>query len=351
MSRKPGIDIARGIAVLLMIETHAYDGWVSAAGKQSFAYHLSRVLSSIPASLFLMLAGVGMAMGAHAALRRGEAADAVRRRLGRRGLEIVGWGYLVSLAYQVIEGTLRPSVLLRADILHCIGLSMVVCALALIGRSHLPWRALALGAAAIAVGIAAHPLVARAALPMPLAVVVGLFVDVAPYTRFPLCPLIGYVAAGVALGQVLLRWEPRPRLALCLAAGLIGVAWLATWGTQAMVAAIGGALSRSHPAVTLNMVNGAARSLAVVCLSIAAAPLFLRGPRAGMPALVRLGRGSLLAYALHIPFCYGRLAEPLAHRLHMGEATVAVIGLTLLTYGAVWARDRHAASKGAVPRG
>src|SRR3712207_7061064 len=56
-----------------------------------------------------------------------------RRQLARRGLQIVGYGYLVSLIYAFIEyiggsGSFSAAVLLRADILHCIGLSLVTCA-------------------------------------------------------------------------------------------------------------------------------------------------------------------------------------------------------------------------------
>ena len=59
----------------------------------------------------------------------------------------------------------------------------------------------------------------------------------------------------------------------------------------------------------------------------------------GLAWLLQLGRGSLLAYAFHIPLCYGRLARPFSGRLGMAAATLAVVALYALTYGVVAARD------------
>jgi hypothetical protein len=55
--------------------------------------------------------------------------------------------------------------------------------------------------------------------------------------------------------------------------------------------------------------------------------------------VVQLGRGSLLAYAVHIPLCYGRLAAPLAYRLDMATASLLLLGLCGLTYAVVAGRD------------
>ncbi|HPH26012.1 MAG TPA: heparan-alpha-glucosaminide N-acetyltransferase domain-containing protein, partial [Pseudomonadota bacterium] len=110
--RNIGIDLARGLAVLFMIQTHALDGWISAADKLTLGYRFTRIFSNIPAPLFLLLAGVGLAMGSHSALRRGQPQASVRQNLLRRGLEVLAYGYLVSLCYSLIEGQLSLSVLL-----------------------------------------------------------------------------------------------------------------------------------------------------------------------------------------------------------------------------------------------
>ncbi|HRI50250.1 MAG TPA: heparan-alpha-glucosaminide N-acetyltransferase domain-containing protein [Pseudomonadota bacterium] len=333
-ARNIGIDLARGVAVVLMIQTHALDGWASPAAKTGWGYALSRAFANIPAPLFLLLAGIGLCFGYNPA--RGAATG----RLARRALQVVGYGYLVSLIYTLIEGRLDPKALLRADILHCIGLSLLLCTWLLVGRSHLGLRAAALSLAALLTGLAAG----RWLPPLPdwLAVPTALLVDVPGYTRFPLFPLCGFTAVGVAVGAAMKRRSPT------VGFGLVGllllVALVPVWQklTGVTLALLGGKLSRSHPAVVWNFLEGCTRALAVLLGSLAVAGLLARQKASEHPAvtwLVRLGRGSLLAYAVHIPLCYGRLARPLAHQLEMPLATLLVAVLTAFTYCVILARD------------
>ena len=55
--------------------------------------------------------------------------------------------------------------------------------------------------------------------------------------------------------------------------------------------------------------------------------------------LLRLGRGSLFAYAVHIPLCYSRLAQPVQGKLTMKEAMPLLLGLIALTWLAVRIKD------------
>lgn len=72
---------------------------------------------------------------------------------------------------------------------------------------------------------------------------------------------------------------------------------------------------------------------------VAGAVLSLALPAAVRRPLIRLGRGSLTAYAVHIPFCYGALGTPLRHATTMGEATAALVPLVALSWGSVYAWD------------
>lgn len=332
-ARNIGIDLARGVAVVLMIQTHALDGWASPAAKTGWGYALSRAFANIPAPLFLLLAGIGLAFGYSPA--RGAATG----RLARRALQVVGYGYLVSLIYTLIEGRLDLKALLRADILHCIGLSLILCTFLLVGRSHLGLRAAALSGAALLAGLAGRWL---PPLPDWLAVPTGLLVDVPGYTRFPLFPLCGFTAVGVAVGAALKRRSPT--IGFCFVGLLVLVALVPVWQklTGVTLALLGGKLSRSHPAVVWNFLEGCTRGLAVLLGCLAVAGLLAQRQASQHPAvtwLVRLGRGSLLAYAVHIPLCYGRLARPLAHQLELPLATLLVAALTAFTYGVILARD------------
>ena len=348
-ARSLGIDVARGLAVVLMIQTHAYDGWVAPAHKASFGYRLSRVFASVPAPLFLLLAGVGLALGAAAMQRRGApspSADpsAVRRALLGRSLRIVGYGYALSVVYALIEARFDAATLLRADILHAIGLSLSVCTLLLVGvpPQRLVARVGLLVSGALALGV----LVPRVLPPLPpvLRPLAALLIDVAPYTRFPLLPLCGFTAVGYFVGTCAL--PGRPRRALLLSLGLIATVPLWQLLTAETVRMLGGALSRRHPAVAWNFCEGVARALAALYGAAALTALAARpgadadrAPR-GLGWLVRLGRGSLLAYALHVPLCYGRLAAPFAGKLEVATATPLVMGLIGLVWLCLWLRDR-----------
>jgi uncharacterized membrane protein len=181
------------------------------------------------------------------------------------------------------------------------------------------------------------PLTSR--LPLLLRAGLGLLIDVAPLSRFPLLPLIGFTALGFAVGQALQQKPPSGRRALVLGLMALLLVPLFQALTTATLTLQGGRLSRAHPAVLWNFADGSCRALAVLLLSLAVAP-YLAEDRLWLRVLVRLGRGSLLAYAFHIPLCYGRLAAPLAGRLSLPLASLALCGLCGLTYAVVYARDR-----------
>lgn len=345
-SRQVGIDLTRGIAVLLMIQTHAYDGWVSTSGKSGFGWWLSRSVSNVPAPLFLLLAGVGLLLGSQAAQRRGQPAQSVRSSLLRRAMEVVFYGYLVSAIYSLIEWRFDLHALLRADILHCIGLSLAVCTVALVGRRATWLWALLLAATALGLALLVPRIVPLSSLPPWSQPLVGLVVDVPSYTRFPILPLVGFCAVGMAVAPRLVSAEKaqRPWLCLGVAAIFVGLALVCGVLTQKTLAQLGGKLSRSHPAVIWNFLDGTCRALAASAVGI-----FLGGTlRDGSivtSVLVRLGRGSLLAYAVHIPLCYGRLASPIAGKLSMAQATPLVLALMVLTFAVVAIRDWVASAR------
>ncbi|MBL9002881.1 MAG: DUF1624 domain-containing protein [Myxococcales bacterium] len=337
--RQVAIDVARGIAVLWMIQTHAFDGWVASEHKGSVGYWLTRVVASVPAPLFLLLSGVGLSLGAQAALRRGQRDAATRWALARRGLGIVAAGYVVSAVYAAIEGwqpwSALHAALFRADILHCIGLSLALCSVLLLRRSHVATRTVLVCVVSLAGGL----LFSRW-LPVPrspwLAALVGLFVDAPGYTRFPLLPLVGFCAIGVLVGDKLPSLQLSRNAAgsaLVMAVCVALLAWLATRG---LLGCLGGALSRSHLAVLPNFVDGAARALATLA---GAHWLVLRVPIGWLKGLVQLGSASLFAYAVHIPLCYGRLSAPLSGRLSVAQAAPFVVLLIGLCWMAIRLRS------------
>lgn len=331
-----GIDVARGFAVLLMIQTHAYDAWVRVADRGTWLYRITRELGAIPAPIFVMLAGIGVAFGERAMEKKGQPTSAIRMRFLKRGGEVVLYAYVVSVVYALMDGARGIAEMLRADILHAIGLSIVALALAVVGRSRKTSFALGGVAVTLALSVVGTHLV-RNATSDSLAPVAALIFDVPPYSRFPLIPTVAFALLGYVIGHLLQRRSFTVG-SLALAFGsAVAVAILANLATKAWVAAAGtGGLSRMHPALVANYVDGCARAIAVVALAMLSAerlPSWLRS------ACVRLGQGSLWAYAFHIPFCYGRIGRSLQRTMGMGTATIAVLLLMLLTFVAVLARD------------
>ncbi|MEO0326943.1 MAG: heparan-alpha-glucosaminide N-acetyltransferase domain-containing protein, partial [Myxococcota bacterium] len=233
--RVAGVDVARAVASLVMIQGHAYHGWVATEHRDA-AYAFTRVLGTLPLPAFLVLAGAGMTMRLEAGARRGERAGELRRGLLRRGLQVLGYGYAVNLAYGLIDGGLDAATLLRTDVLHVIGLSIAAAAafavraaedgspdVARFGR-----RALGLG---LLVTLAC-PFVSAGNVPPLLAPWVGLVVDAPPYTRMPLVPLLAWLGVGAGVTAALrarrdagafsaIAGAPAPALALTAALGAL----------------------------------------------------------------------------------------------------------------------------------
>ena len=322
--RNPTVDVARGLAVLAMFVAHGYDAWVAPAAKLGLGYRVTREVAAAALPSFLLLAGIGVALRWQ---RVAPAARAgVRREIALRGLRLVATGYALSLGYAWLDGGLaQPAVWLRADVLHAIGASVLVLAGLVLGASS---ERIARRAAGVALGIVLLcPALGRvlADLPAGLGHVLAPFVPVTGITRFSAIPLAAFCCAGVVLAA---RGSAvrEPRSALRLALWGAGLSLAGALLTGAIVHALGGPLSVRHPALPANVVDGLGRALCVLGL----AGLF--GGGLVSHALERIGRHSLLLYAAHIPFCYGRLGTPLRARLDLPQASAAVALLALAAF-------------------
>ena len=127
--RVEGVDLARGLASAIMIQGHAYDGWVDADGKTTAAYLFTRVLGTLPLPSFLVLAGAAIALRCEAARASGEDAKSVRHGLAKRGLTVMGAGYAVNIVSALIDGFEGPETFFRADVLQLIGLTIALSVL------------------------------------------------------------------------------------------------------------------------------------------------------------------------------------------------------------------------------
>src|SRR6476659_6576342 len=149
------IDWMRGLACVLMFQTHCYDSWLRPEARKTTLFMWSQLGGTLPAPLFLFLGGVSFALVTDKLRQRGLPANVIARTTIRRGAEILGLGLLFRLQEYVIAWGWAPwSDLLRVDILNTIGLSMmlmgIVCWIVLCWRQGSRVRE-ALGATAVGV--------------------------------------------------------------------------------------------------------------------------------------------------------------------------------------------------------
>src|SRR6267154_2734987 len=126
-SRLAWIDWMRGLACLLMFQTHCYDAWLGDDARKSSFLMYSQLLGTLPAPLFLFLAGVSFALVTDKLIRKNVSAGEITRTMLRRGAEIFALGLLFRLQEYLIAWGWAPwSDLLRVDVLNIIGLSMIL---------------------------------------------------------------------------------------------------------------------------------------------------------------------------------------------------------------------------------
>ena len=123
------IDWMRGLACVLMFQTHCYDSWLGGEARQSRFFMYSQLGGTFPAPLFLFLAGISFALVTEKLHQKKEPPGQILRSTLRRGAEILGFGLLFRLQEYVIAWGWAPtSDLLRVDILNTIGASMMLMA-------------------------------------------------------------------------------------------------------------------------------------------------------------------------------------------------------------------------------
>jgi len=336
------IDWYRGLACILMFQTHAYDAWTREPYRQGAYWDLARMqLGGFPARMFLMLAGVSLMLRYSGDARRGISGWPARRGAILRGLEVLGYGLAFRLAEWLLGGAHRKDLpdLLKVDILNCIGVSLVLTAL-LIGVEHLKGRRLPLlaGFATLAV-VFLTPLIQRWPFPPWLpAALTAYFWDATPLGTFPQLPFVAYTLSGAVVGSLWLRAAAKGRLgwtlAITTAAGAI-LAVLIQWGNSR-----GYALFRPTPTVSIPAFPSSYGYRLGMCLVFAGASYAWTSlrPQTRFSPLRTLGQASLLVYVVHVEMVYGRLTWSLHHRLHPVVVTLLIVALSLLMIALAWVR-------------
>jgi uncharacterized membrane protein len=337
--RKGYLDWLRGVGVLIMIQGHVIDAWTAPAERTRAAYHWISFVGGLAGTpIFLFLAGVALALGAGARMRRGRSAREVAALARRRGWQIFGLAFLFRLQSWVISGG-SPWTLLKVDILNVMGVAMIVGAI-LWGAGRGRWsRGVLLASAAVAAAMVT-PLVRAAAWVSLLPDPVEAYLRPAQnMTTFTLLPWAGFVFAGAAAGV----WLDRARTArderlVAIALGLGGLA-----------AALGGyAASLLPPLYAATDFWTSSPTFFFVRLGAVMALVPVAHAWNGMSGrswLCKFGRSSLFVYWIHVEMAYGVVSMALHRRLPLEQAYLGFILLSALLFGLVKIKEHARTTK------
>lgn len=358
----------RGLACVLMFQTHCYDSWLSPEARKSSLLKWSQLGGTLPAPIFIFLAGVSFALVTDKLRGKGIGRDEVARKTIWRGTEIFGLGLLFRVQEFVLGYPWSPwTDLLRVDVLNILGLSMMlmgfVCWLAAGSRSGSgpdtpikralgSLRAKNISAAlvvAAAVAMLTPPLWTThrpSFLPWPLeSYINGVHTFGVPQPwLFPMFPWAAFAFAGLAVGFVLVSDFARRREALTVT--LVGVGGVVACALSMILdrapAQIYSVYDYWHTSPNFFVMR-----CGVLLLLVFAIFGWCRwgGALKGFSPILQLGTTSLLVYWVHIEFVYGRFSILPKHGCSAGKATFGLatifLAMVILSIGRTrWKRSR-----------
>jgi len=331
----------RGLACVLMFQTHCYDSWLAPQARKTSLFMWSQLGGTLPAPLFLFLAGISFALVTDK-LRKSGASHAQTAKITiRRGAEVLGLGLLFRLQAFALAWPWAPwTDLLRVDVLNIIGVSIMlmglVCWLADADKSAIAIRLRSIATAvpvAIAIPLLTPPLWTSWRfrwLPWPLeSYICGVHTYSEPQAwLFPIFPWTGFAFAGLAVGFLLLSdWTRCHESAVFAILAACGVALIVLARTMDhSPRQLYAAYDFWHTSPNFFFIRV---GLLLVILSAIYAWCRWGLATRGFSPLAQLGQTSLLVYWVHIEFVYGSRLRILPN--HANSIPVATVGLVFIT--------------------
>jgi uncharacterized membrane protein len=340
-SRLAYIDWMRGLACVLMFQTHCYDAWFSPGARQSRFFTYSQLGGTFPAPLFLFLAGISFALVTEKLWKKNLPPGQIARTTIRRGAEILGFGLLFRLQEYVIAWGWAPlSDLLRVDILNTIGVSMmlmgVLCWVVLSASGGEPARlrlVTASAGTAVLISLLTPPLWTTWRpdwLPWPLeSYINGVHNLGTPQAWiFPIFPWTAFAFAGLATGFIFQSdWARRRETAIFLLAGGAGLAFVAAahW-LDAQPRQLYATYDYWHTSPNFFLIR-----LGMLLAILTASYAWCRWGAGcwGFSPLIQLGQASLLVYWVHLELVYGRLSILPKHVQSIRAASLGLLVIFL----------------------
>ena len=334
------IDLARALAVVLMVSGHTSSALLASryrAGDWVHAWEFQRGLTS---ALFLLLSGFAFSI---ATTRHWPShvrpSWALVKRVRRFGLFVL-LGYALhfpvprwSMLATATEGQWRT--FLSVDVLQLIGVTFVaVQLLVLLAQSRRVFMVTALVLAAVVIGAA--PVVWRIDWTAMLPLAIASYLSPATGSQFPLFPWAGFVLIGAGAGQIYARW------------GAAHLGAYANWGLLLpgiVLALIAFNLSRSPPAFGVDdfgWVPGQILLRTGVCLAILGAVAHASARIDQLPHVFgAVAQESLVVYFVHLCIVYGSIWNAglygfYGDALGPGATVLAVVAVVISMIALAW---------------
>jgi uncharacterized membrane protein len=357
------IDWMRGLACLLMFQTHCYDSWLRPDLRETELYKWSQLGGTLPAPLFIFLAGVSFALVTEKLRQKGADRNAIARRTIRRGAEIFGLGIAFRVQEYILGYKWVPwTDLFRVDILNILGLSMmfmgVLCWFASGPSISVARRrsTAAAFAAAIFIGMLTPPLWTNWRLnflPWPIeSYINGIHTYNEPqYWLFPIFPWGAFAFAGLAVGFLMFSGFALRKEAQFF--GVVGIAGIAaillSFAFDASPIELYAVYDYWHSGPNFLLLRCGVL-LIILCLIYS----WCRWGWAekGFSPVIQLGQTSLLVYWVHIEFVYGRFSilPKRGTSIPMATLGLLVIFLAMLVLSMIRTRYKRRSVKASPAR-
>jgi uncharacterized membrane protein len=351
-NRHIAIDLARVVAILLMIQGHTLDVLLAPELRQGFLFDKWLFFRGLTAPTFFVLSGVSFFV---ATSRKWEAyatlSPAFYKRI-RRFVWFFFLGYLMHFPvrsfhdFRWLDANGWES-FYQVDVLQCIGLTLAsLQILVLFAKTPQRFAKIAGGAAAAVVLLTPFMWLGSSAfIPHPMAA----YLNGLRGSLFPLFPWAGYVLFGVAVGYFCKTWESAHGSFPFLRLGASGLA-------LALLGAISARLPLTvysnsdywHTSPNLFLVR-----VGCVCMLLAGFAFLARRVSLPEPAIRSLAQESLVIYFIHVAILYGSLwntglKQTIGATLPL-EPTLIWIGImlfsmTALGWGWNWAKKNASTS-------
>jgi uncharacterized membrane protein len=374
MKRLAHIDWMRGLACVLMFQTHCYDSWLSPEARKSALFTWSQLGGTFPAPLFLFLAGISFALITERLREKNTPASQIAKTTILRGAEIFGLGLLFRIQEFVLGYRWSPwTDLLRVDVLNMLGISMMLMGVlcwATADRSPSDSGAGEAGRTARRVGSSRNRAILAALLtatvialatphvwtryrphwlPWPIESYINgvhIFDKPQPWL-FPLFPWSAFAFVGLAVGFVLFTSFAKRREAMLFT--LLGSAGFLACFAAVVFDAIKVRLydvdiyDYWHTSPNFLLIRC---GLLLIILFLVYAWCRWGLAQVGFSPIIQLGKTSLLVYWVHIEFVYGRFSILPKHQCSVLQASIGLLiiflaMLVLSLFRTQW-KNRHA---------